>query len=161
MTNNKKGDLVDGMLFFNQNSSDPIQFSDYPETVVATLRDFYNVWKVPSYVIPSKKNKSKFEDWILQLDELNNICPNRTKMEKAMGLSKEIYGGLKNRFMITRPSSIKNLLADAVRRLNDGNDSNEDNRIEKEEQQEKEIVIMAEEEEKRNVLKNMKKKLRG
>ena len=40
-------------------------------------------------------------------------------MEKAMGLSKEIYGELKNRFMITRPSSIKNLLADAVRRLND------------------------------------------
>ena len=88
---NKKGDMLDGMLFFGKENSDPIQFSDYPETVVGTLRLFYNTWKIPSYVIPSKKSKSKFEEWINQLTDLNGICPNLQKMTRAMQIAKEDF----------------------------------------------------------------------
>ena len=133
----KKGDIIDGLLFFGQNGSDPIQFSDYPETVIGTLRLFYNIWKVPSYVIPSKKSKSKFEDWINQLDDLNGICPNGEKMSRAMQMAKDYYDNLSNQFMIVRPSSIRNLLINSVRKIND-----EEEKLRKleEENKKKEVV---------------------
>ncbi len=115
----KKGDIMDGILFFGKENSDPIQFSDYPERVVSTLRLFYEIWKIPSYVIPSKKSKSKFEEWINQLDDLNGICPNSKKMSRAMEMSKKIFDELPKPFMVVRPASIRTLLIDSTRRIND------------------------------------------
>jgi hypothetical protein len=119
-------DFIDAMIHFgtigNKDGfkADPLQFMDYPETVVATLRCFYNVWNVPSLSIPDKKRKyPQYEDWINQLTELNGICPNSDKMLRAMKKAKEIYETLPNRFMVVRPLSIKTLLIDAVRRIND------------------------------------------
>lgn len=118
MTTNKKGDILDGMFYFGSVNSDPVQFSDYPERVLNTLRIFYSVWKIPSHIIPSVKNKSKFEEWLLQLDELNAICPNTEKMRKAMELSLTTYNEMKSKFMVIRPASIKSLLANSVAQIN-------------------------------------------
>lgn len=115
----KKGDIIDAMIFFGKENPDPIQLSDYPERVVQTLRTFYFVWKIPSYIIPSKKQESKFKEWIIQLDDLNGICPVNSKMEIAMKMAKETYDGFFKKFMVIRPASVRTLLADAVRRLND------------------------------------------
>lgn len=115
----KKGDIIDGLLFFGKENSDPIQFSDYPETVVGTLRIFYNTWKIPSYIIPSKKSKSKFEEWINQLTDLNGICPNGEKMNRAMQMAKNTFDGFSKQFMVVRPASIRTLLINAVREMND------------------------------------------
>lgn len=120
---NKKGDIIDGLLFFGKEGADPIQFSDYPETVIETLRAFYGIWKIPSYIIPSKKSKSKFEEWINQLTDLNGICPNSKKMNRAMQIAKETYDGLQKQFMVVRPASIRTLIIDAVRRINDEKES--------------------------------------
>lgn len=117
--NNKKGDLMDGMLYFGKNPDDPIQLMDYPETVVQTLRLFYKIWNIPSYTIPSKKSKSKFDDWVLQLTELNSVCPSSAKMERAMKIAKETYQDLSKKFPVFRPLAIRNLIADSVRRMND------------------------------------------
>ncbi len=114
MPNNKKGDLFDGMLHYAAIANDPSHFSDYPERVLLTLRTFYNVWKVPEFSIPSRKSRSKLEQWILELDELNNICPASQKMEIAMQKTLEKYNTFKTKYSVTHPASIRNLLVDAV-----------------------------------------------
>lgn len=154
MMQNKKGDMLDGMLFFGKENSDPIQFSDYPETVVGTLRLFYNTWKIPSYVIPSKKSKSKFEEWINQLTDLNSICPNLQKMTRAMQIAKEDFDKLPNQFMIVRPASIRTLLINSVRKIND----EEPNLSEAKEAIE--VIEVASLENKKSTLKSLKSMLK-
>jgi len=114
----KKGDILDGMFFYGKEDADPIQFLDYPETEVETLRLFYNTWKIPSYVIPSKKSKYKFEEWVLQLQDLNNICPSTAKMKLAMEIRLQNYEKLPNKFSIVRPASIRSLLINATAEIN-------------------------------------------
>lgn len=119
-----KGDLFDGMIYFKSLGEDPKKFGDYPERVVGTLRMFYKTFNLPEGMIPSRKNKSVFEEWIIQLDELNKLAPNSSKMQKAMTLAKEMYDKGQRKFMIGRPASIRLLLANAVMRIN-----NEEKRI--------------------------------
>jgi len=151
---NKKGDIIDGLLFFGKENSDPIQFSDYPETVVGTLRIFYNTWKIPSYIIPSKKLKSKFEEWINQLTDLNGICPNGEKMNRAMQMAKEDFDRFPKQFMIVRPASIRTLLINSVRKIND------ENSLSTEPEEVIEVVEVASVENKKSALKNLKSMLK-
>lgn len=150
----KKGDILDGMFFFGKENPDPIQFSDYPETVVETLRLFYNTWKIPSYIIPSKKSKSKFEDWINQLTDLNGICPNGKKMSRAMEMTKEDFDRLPKQFMIVRPASIRNLLINSVRKIND------EESVSVEPEEATEVVEVASVKNKKSTLKNLKSMLK-
>jgi len=151
---NKKGDIIDGLLFFGKENSDPIQFSDYPETVVGTLRIFYNTWKIPSYIIPSKKSKSKFEEWILQLNDLNGICPNGEKMNRAMQMAKNTFDSLSKQFVVVRPASIRTLLINSVRKIND------ENSLSTEPEEVIEVVEVASVENKKSALKNLKSMLK-
>lgn len=151
----KKGDIIDGLLFFGKENSDPIQFSDYPETVVGTLRLFYNTWKIPSYIIPSKKSKSKFKEWINQLIDLNGICPNDKKMRLAMEIAKEDFDRFPKQFMIVRPASIRTLLINSVRKIND-----EESSASVEPEEAKEVVEVASVENKKSALKNLKSRLK-
>lgn len=110
----KKSDIIDGMLLYGSMGNDPVQFSDYPERVLSTLRIFHRETKIPTVIIPSKKIKSKFDEWINELDELVTICPTSEKFEKAIKrvmVKKDVE---KMRFTIARPASIKNILVDVV-----------------------------------------------
>lgn len=142
------------MFFFGKENPDPIQFSDYPETVVGTLRIFYNTWKIPSYIIPSKKSKSKFEEWILQLTDLNGICPNGEKMDRAMQIAKEDFERLPKQFMIVRPASIRTLLINSVRKINDEEPKSP------EPEEIVEVVEVASVENKKSTLKSLKSMLK-
>jgi hypothetical protein len=118
MTINRKKDLLDGILFYAAKGSDPTQFLDYPEQVLFTLRLFYSVWRVPEYLVPSKRSKSKFEQWINELTELENICPSQKKMEAAMKMTLDKYKEKKLTYPILHPLSIKALLAESVSEIN-------------------------------------------
>ena len=111
---NNKLDLMDGILYYSKSGNDPVQFSDYPERVLNALRIFHRETKIPTVIIPSKKTKSKFQEWVNELDELIAICPTSEKFEKAIKrvmIKKDVE---KMRFTIARPASIKNILVDVV-----------------------------------------------
>lgn len=132
MVQNKKGDILDAMLYFGKMGDDPEHFTHYPERVVGTLRLLYKTFNIPEGGIPNRKQKSNFEEWILQLDDLNTLAPSQEKMEKAMKIAKEHYDSLNKKFMIIRPASIKKILLNAVRIINDEEQNKkEDTKIEK------------------------------
>ncbi len=132
MSQNKKGDVLDAMLYFGKMSNDPEHFTHYPERVVGTLRLLYKTFNIPEGGIPNRKQKSNFEEWILQLDDLNTLAPSQEKMEKAMKIAKSHYDNLNKKFMIIRPASIRGLLLNAVRIINDEEQNKkEDTKIEK------------------------------
>lgn len=114
----KKLDPLDGMLYYGAMGNDPVQFLDYPETVVQTLRILYTKIKFPSAIIPRKKTKSKFEEWIKELQEIISICPNSKKLEMAIDKIVEKKDNGKLRFIFSRPASIKNFLIDVVAEIN-------------------------------------------
>lgn len=128
----KKGDVLDAMLYFGKMGNDPEHFTHYPERVVETLRLLYKTFNIPEGGIPNRKQKSNFEEWILQIDDLNALAPSQEKMEKAMKIAKSHYDNLNKKFMIIRPASIRGLLLNAVRIINDEEQNKkEDTKIEK------------------------------
>lgn len=147
MTNKNGKDVVDGFLYFASQNNDPIHFADYPERVVSTLRAFYNTWKIPSYIIPSKKSKSKYEEWIVELDELNGICPNSKKMEEAIKRCLQRYES-GNKFNVVRPASIRGLLTTIVSEMKREEESQKT--------QVKEVVPSASLVEKKQVISDLK-----
>ena len=148
---NKKGDILDAMLYFGKIGNDPEHFTHYPERVVNTLRLLYKTFNIPEGGIPNRKQKSNFEEWILQLDDLNTLAPSQEKMKKAMEIAKEHYDNLNKKFMIIRPASIRGLLLNAVRIINDEEKSNEEFKV-----QPVEKVEVASAETKKKTLKNLK-----
>jgi hypothetical protein len=151
MSQNKKGDILDGMFYFGKMGNDPEHFTHYPERVIGTLRLLYKTFNIPEGGIPNRKQKSNFEEWILQLDELNAVAPSQEKMKKAMNIAKGHYDNLNKKFMIIRPASIKGLLINAVRTLNDEEKSSEEFKV-----QPVEKVEVASAEAKKKTLKNLK-----
>lgn len=132
MDKEKKGDILDGMFYFGKMGNDPEHFTHYPERVLGTLRIFYKTFNLPEGGVPSRKQKSNFEEWIVQLDDLNKLAPSLKKMEKAMEIAKSHYDNLNKKFMIIRPASIRGLLLNAVRIINDEEQNKkEDTKIEK------------------------------
>jgi len=122
----KSKDILDGILFYTKKEQDknPEHFYQYPERVLKTLVLFQKYFKLSDGSIPSKKQKSNFEEWITQLDILNQICPSEKMMEEAMKISKEDYDKIPRKFMIVRPLSIRTLLINAVRKINDQKEEN-------------------------------------
>lgn len=119
MDKEKKGDILDAMLYFGKMGNDPEHFTHYPERVVGTLRILYQTFSIPEGGIPNRKQKSNFDEWINQLDDLNTLAPSQEKMKKAMEMAKSHYDNLNKKFMIIRPASIRGLLLNAVRIIND------------------------------------------
>ncbi len=151
MSQNKKGDVLDAMLYFGKMGNDPEHFTHYPERVVGTLRLLYKTFNIPEGGIPNRKQKSNFEEWILQIDDLNALAPSQEKMEKAMKIAKSHYESLNKKFMIIRPASIRGLLLNAVRIINDEEKSDEEFKVKPEQK-----VEVASIEAKKNTLKNLK-----
>lgn len=121
MSNYKKGDLVDLLLLQQKSYEDhnePERISDYPEDVIETLRAFYKTWMLPEGAIPTKRKKSSYKEWVLQLQQLNTLFSNDKQMREAMKIAYSKYDKLLNKFLILRPLSIKSLLIDAVAELN-------------------------------------------
>lgn len=151
MDKEKKGDILDGMFHFGKMGNDPEHFTHYPERVVGTLRILYQTFSIPEGGIPNRKQKSNFEEWINQLDDLNTLAPSQEKMKKAMGIAKNHYDSLNKKFMIIRPASIRGLLLNAVRIINDEEKSDEEFKVKPEQK-----IEVASLEAKKNTLKNLK-----
>lgn len=149
----KSKDLLDGILFYAKKEQDknPEHFYQYPERVLKTLVLFHKYFKLSDGSIPSKKQKSNFEEWITQLDILNQICPSEKIMEEAMKVAKEDYDQIPRKFMIVRPLSIRTLLINAVRKIND---NIENASVETETKEE--VIEVASQEVRKNALKNLK-----
>lgn len=115
-----KGDLFDGYLWAASlagNSGEAQQINDYPEQVIETLKLFYKIFRLPSGAIPTKRQKSKYNEWVSQLQELQIICPTNKIMEWAMNNAFNKYNAMSSKFIIARPLAIKKLLIDAMREI--------------------------------------------
>lgn len=116
----KRGDLFDAILLQSKiadKNNRPEQINDYPEQVVETLFLFWKIFKLPSGAIPTKRQKSKYNDWTSELQELQIICPTNKIMEWAMNTAFNKYNNISSKFIIARPLAIKKLLIDAMREL--------------------------------------------
>lgn len=100
----------------------PAVIWDYPETLVETLKAFVEIWNIPEGSIPSKrikskKNQGKFSNWVLQLENMNKLFSSTERMRLAMKYAYDKYQASDKRFVIYQPSSIQNLLVDAISEL--------------------------------------------
>lgn len=117
----KLGDIMDGLLWAEglaYQHAEPEQVSDYPETVLETLRLFNRIFMLPRASIPPKYIKGRYEQWVKELQALNEVAGNSKLMLEAMTIAREMYDQLKKRFIISHPLAIKNLLIDAVGQIN-------------------------------------------
>jgi len=116
-----RGDIFDGIIEQAKNNSDknyyPEQVWDYPETLVDLLKCFLDIWLLPEGSIPSKKQKSKYENWILQLEKLNKLFSSSDRMKLAMKYSYDKYQKSKNRFIVYEPASIYKIVVDGISEL--------------------------------------------
>lgn len=120
-------DMMDYILA-NAKKADPQSVLDYPETVIQTLRLFYDVWKIPEGAIPSKKQKSNYARWINELTELNTICPSSGKMRLALMRALKLYEETEKKVPVSRPSDIKQYLVSVVADMKRADEDNK-NRI--------------------------------
>ena len=115
---NKKGDLVD--LFTDLKLKgligEPSHIADYPETVQSTLKIFIKAFGLPNGAIPSRRSKGKFANWIMGLQELEQICP--VGMEEMMQACVKRYEDMGKCFLIYQPQSIRKILIDVVAERN-------------------------------------------
>lgn len=115
-----KGDIVDGILWQMQLArarGDAPQIDDYPETVSDALRWFYRIWGLPDGAIPTKRAKSKYQEWVSQMQEIVALFGKWTAQE-VMELSFHYFMNMPNKFIIARPLAIKKLVIAAVSELN-------------------------------------------
>jgi len=117
----KKGDMMDGILWaagLAHEKNEPEQISDYPETEINTLRIFNRTFMLPHAAIPPKHIKGRYEQWVKELQALNDIAGNNKLMTEAMTMAREMYDQLKKRFVISHPLAVRSLLIDAVAEIN-------------------------------------------
>lgn len=114
----EKGDMFGAMLYYSSMSHDPKAFSDYPETLLFTLRTFYTTWSLPEGAIPAKRKKSAFAEWVNQLTDLRDLCGSEDRIKKAFELAYEIYGTYQTKFIVYRPASIRGLVITALSQMN-------------------------------------------
>jgi hypothetical protein len=115
---NKKGDMMDLLLqnekFIADNNKASIVY-EYPEPVIKILDKFLSVWKLPHNAVPTKKNKSQYSQWIMELQDLDSLCSKN--MVAIMDRAYLEYVSGKMNFMVTHPSAIRKLIIDAVARI--------------------------------------------
>lgn len=116
-----RGDYMDGILYSMKNSSVnnsiPNCVYDYPETLVPLLIEFVKIWCPPEGAIPSKKQKGKYDNWVLQLEDLNKLFSNTERMKLAMKYSYDKYEREGHHKIIHQPATIKPILIDGISEL--------------------------------------------
>ncbi len=109
------GDALDFMLWQTAQAAKnnvPSVIFDYPETVQNALTQFVKVWGIPDAAIPSKRNKSQFKEWIIELTEMENLCGGNC--EKAITASLKHYNEAGKDFAVVRPRALKTLLVEVA-----------------------------------------------
>jgi hypothetical protein len=114
-----KGDLFDGMLYYQESPENRTSevIWDYPETLVETLNQFQKIWLIPETAIPSKKQKGKYDNWVIQLEKIRHLFSSDERMKLAMKYSIEKARERNDKRIVYQPMSIYNLLVDAIRDL--------------------------------------------
>lgn len=112
----RKPDMIDYLLSLGEKTATDKIISDYPETVGKILKKFISLWKLPEYAIPTKKQKGQYSQWILELQDLENLCAKNINgiMDRAY---REYITGKMN-FMVTHPSAIRKLVIDTIGKMN-------------------------------------------
>jgi hypothetical protein len=116
-----KPDMMDGILFYQKKAEEknvPSAIYDYPEHVLDTLLLFNKIWMLPARSIPQKLLKGRYSQWILELNEINELCGNQKNVEEAMSMSLKSYESMKNRFPVSHPSAIRKLIIAAMGDIN-------------------------------------------
>ena len=90
--------------------NEPEQIEDYPETVVGTLRIFNKVWCPPPMAIPTKRQSSKFKQWIKDLAYLENLCGTNAVFEKVLKRAVATYREKNYSFVVDSPIKFKNMI---------------------------------------------------
>lgn len=116
----KKGDVVDLFIELKKKGllGEPSHVDEYPETVLFTLQIFVQTFMLPNGAVPSKRSKSKFANWIVGLQELQEICPTNEQMKTCMEMALKKYENMGKSFIIYQPQSVKKLLIDAASEYN-------------------------------------------
>lgn len=139
----RKGDGVDFVLWQMEEEkkrNEPEQISDYPETVQTMLRAFASVWKLPAGAIPTKRQKSKYEQWVSELGQLNEVCGSH--QEEALQIALDRYESLKSKFIVYHPLAIRSLLIHAVGEMNRNKSKEIKNTVQEIEQPKKEEGVI-------------------
>jgi hypothetical protein len=115
-----KGDMFGAILYYSNTaqSNEPKVFSDYPETLLFTLKTFYNTWSLPELAIPAKRKKSAFSEWVYQLTDLKDLCGSEDRILKAFTMAHEMYESYSQKFIVYRPASIRGLVITALSQMN-------------------------------------------
>jgi len=147
-----KGDYMDAYIERAREKSGgykiPNVVYDYPETLVDLLKCFVEIWCPPEGAIPSKKQKGKYNNWVLQLEDLNKLFSNTERMKLAMKYSYDKYEREGHHKIIHQPATIKPILIDGISELR---------RIEKKSQSKSEKINVASEKEIKDTVKDLKK----
>lgn len=101
--------------------NEPSQIADYPDNVVETLRVFNKVWCPPPLMIPSKRQKSKYLQWIKELESLEDLCGTNTKFEDVLRTVTETYNQNRSRgftFVVDTPLKLKNMIITELSAMN-------------------------------------------
>ena len=103
-----------------KHGNEPSQISDYPEDVVETLRVFNKIWCPPSMAIPTKRQKSKFEQWVKDLRTIEDLCGTNARFEVALKVVLATYEGysMEYQFVVDTPLKLKNLLVKVLSEMN-------------------------------------------
>ena len=112
-----QGDILDGILFGLRTSEESKMSDviwDYPETLVELLNQFQKLWGIPEMAIPSKKQKSQYNNWILQLEKLRKLFSSDARMKIAMKYSFEKYQRSGKNLLIHEPASIYKIVVDGI-----------------------------------------------
>lgn len=104
-SNEKRGDAVDlviEQMKRQEKINDYAQFSDYPETLLTTLRTFVKVFHIPESVVPYARNKKRFALWVKELTEIDTMCG--SKIKPALEIASESLMKLPQwHLFLTRP----------------------------------------------------------
>jgi hypothetical protein len=118
----KLGDGVDWLLMQIREGKKHYIFeqeADYPETIFSILHAYIKVWQPPSGAVPRKRQKTKFIQWVSELDQLSQIVS--ANHEEIFTIALETYN-LGNQFVVGHPLALRQLLIDAVSKFNRNKD---------------------------------------
>lgn len=103
-----------------EHGNEPANIADYPDNVVGTLRVFNKVWCPPALAIPSKRQKSKFNQWVKDLQTLEDLCGDNARFEIALRMALAVYENYSReyQFIVDTPLKLKNLIITALSQMN-------------------------------------------
>lgn len=93
----------------------PEHFSDYPEQVYETLVLFYKIWELQPLAVPNRRQKSKFSQWVVELEKMTDICGTLERTKIGLTDAYKFYTTLnKPRPIVYAPSIVFDWLIHAL-----------------------------------------------